>query len=123
MSITLSSILITTLTVSRKRGRSSEPSELRCAAMLMLAKLQTATSSLLVFNSISVQRFEFNSNLCTEIELNTRSDEVAVCNLASINIAAHLSSDGSLDLPRLRETVNVVMRMLDNVIDINFYPV
>ena len=64
-----------------------------------------------------------NSNLCTEIELNTSSDEVAVCNLASINIAAHLCPDGSLDHPRLRETVSVVMRMLDNVIDINFYPV
>jgi ribonucleoside-diphosphate reductase alpha chain len=64
-----------------------------------------------------------NSNLCTEIELNTSSDEVAVCNLASINLAAHLRADGSLDLVRLRETVGVVMRMLDNVIDINFYPV
>src|ERR1700722_6316718 len=64
-----------------------------------------------------------SSNLCTEIELNTSSDEVAVCNLASINIAAHLRPDGSLDQARLRETVNVVMRMLDNVIDINFYPV
>jgi Ribonucleotide reductase, barrel domain len=51
------------------------------------------------------------------------SDEVAVCNLASINIAAYLSLDGSLDQPRLRETVSVMMRMLDNVIDINFYPV
>jgi ribonucleoside-diphosphate reductase alpha chain len=55
--------------------------------------------------------------------LNTSSDEVAVCNLASINIAAHLCPDGSLDQPRLRETVSVTMRMLDNVIDINFYPV
>ena len=64
-----------------------------------------------------------NSNLCTEIELNTSSDEVAVCNLASINIAAHLRPDGSLDQARLRETVSVVMRALDNVIDINFYPV
>jgi ribonucleoside-diphosphate reductase alpha chain len=64
-----------------------------------------------------------SSNLCTEIELNTSSDEVAVCNLASINIAAHLRPDGSLDQARLRETVSVVMRALDNVIDINFYPV
>jgi hypothetical protein len=64
-----------------------------------------------------------NSNLCTEIELNTSSDEVAVCNLVSINIAAHLRPDGSLDQARLRETVSVVMRALDNVIDINFYPV
>ncbi len=64
-----------------------------------------------------------NSNLCTEIELNTSSDEVAVCNLASVNIAAHLKPDGALDHDKLRETITVLMRMLDNVIDINFYPV
>jgi ribonucleoside-diphosphate reductase alpha chain len=64
-----------------------------------------------------------NSNLCTEITLNTSSEEVAVCNLASINLAAHLRENGSLDLDKLRGTVRVVMRMLDNVIDINFYPV
>jgi ribonucleoside-diphosphate reductase alpha chain len=64
-----------------------------------------------------------NSNLCTEITLNTSSDEVAVCNLASINLAAHLREDGALDLDRLRGTITVLMRMLDNVIDINFYPV
>jgi ribonucleoside-diphosphate reductase alpha chain len=64
-----------------------------------------------------------NSNLCTEITLNTSSEEVAVCNLASINLAAHLRDDGSLDLDKLRATITVVMRMLDNVIDINFYPV
>ncbi len=64
-----------------------------------------------------------NSNLCTESELNTSSDEVAVCNLASVNIAAHLRPDGSLDHDKLRETITVLMRMLDNVIDINFYPV
>lgn len=64
-----------------------------------------------------------NSNLCTEITLNTNSDEVAVCNLASINIASHLREDGSIDHDKLRATITVVMRMLDNVIDINFYPV
>jgi len=64
-----------------------------------------------------------NSNLCTEIELNTSSDEVAVCNLASVNLAAHLRPDGGLDHEKLRETITVLMRMLDNVIDINFYPV
>lgn len=64
-----------------------------------------------------------NSNLCTEIELNTSSDEVAVCNLASVNIAAHLKPDGALDHDKLRDTITVLMRMLDNVIDINFYPV
>ncbi|EDY20823.1 ribonucleoside-diphosphate reductase, alpha subunit [Chthoniobacter flavus Ellin428] len=64
-----------------------------------------------------------NSNLCTEITLNTSSDEVAVCNLASINLAAHLREDGALDHDRLRATITVLMRMLDNVIDINFYPV
>ena len=64
-----------------------------------------------------------NSNLCTEIELNTSNDEVAVCNLASVNIAAHLRADGTLDQEQLRETITMLMRMLDNVIDINFYPV
>jgi ribonucleoside-diphosphate reductase alpha chain len=64
-----------------------------------------------------------NSNLCTEITLNTSNDEVAVCNLASINLAAHLREDGALDHDRLRATITVLLRMLDNVIDINFYPV
>jgi ribonucleoside-diphosphate reductase alpha chain len=64
-----------------------------------------------------------NSNLCTEIELNTSSDEVAVCNLASINLIEHLKDDGSVDHEKIKETVTVVMRMLDNVIDINYYPV
>ncbi|MCD6050171.1 MAG: ribonucleotide reductase of class Ia, alpha subunit [Verrucomicrobia bacterium] len=64
-----------------------------------------------------------NSNLCTEIELNTSKDEVAVCNLASVNLSAHLLPNGKLDHKKLQETIRVVMRMLDNVIDINFYPV
>jgi len=64
-----------------------------------------------------------NSNLCTEIELNTSMDEVAVCNLASINIPNHLREDGGIDHDKLRSTISTVMRMLDNVIDINFYPV
>lgn len=64
-----------------------------------------------------------NSNLCTEIELNTSSDEVAVCNLASVNLPEHLREDGSIDHDKLRATVSTLMRMLDNVIDINYYPV
>jgi ribonucleoside-diphosphate reductase alpha chain len=64
-----------------------------------------------------------NSNLCTEITLNTSSEEVAVCNLASVNVPAHLTADGSIDHAKLRGTVTSVMRMLDNVIDINYYPV
>jgi ribonucleoside-diphosphate reductase alpha chain len=63
-----------------------------------------------------------NSNLCTEITLNTSTEEVAVCNLASINIPNHLKADGSIDHAKLDATVRVVMRMLDNVIDINYYP-
>lgn len=63
-----------------------------------------------------------NSNLCTEITLNTSTEEIAVCNLASINIPSHLSSDGSIDHAKLQSTIRVVMRMLDNVIDINYYP-
>ena len=63
-----------------------------------------------------------NSNLCTEITLNTSTEEVAVCNLASINIPNHIREDGTIDHPKLEYTVRIVMRMLDNVIDINYYP-
>jgi len=63
-----------------------------------------------------------SSNLCTEITLNT-SDEIAVCNLASVNLSNHLQVNGALDLEKLAHTVSVGMRMLDNVIDINHYPV
>ncbi|GAA1210327.1 ribonucleoside-diphosphate reductase subunit alpha [Prauserella alba] len=63
-----------------------------------------------------------SSNLCTEITLNTAADEVAVCNLGSINLAAHVTADG-LDRPRLERTTRTAVRMLDNVIDINFYTI
>lgn len=63
-----------------------------------------------------------SSNLCTEILLNTSEDETAVCNLGSINLPAHIVN-GELDTEKLQATVNVAMRMLDNVIDINFYPI
>jgi len=62
-----------------------------------------------------------NSNLCTEILLNTSNDETAVCNLGSINMAAHIR-DGRLDMEMLAHTVRIAVRMLDNVIDLNFYP-
>jgi ribonucleoside-diphosphate reductase alpha chain len=62
-----------------------------------------------------------SSNLCTEILLNTSADETAVCNLGSINIHAHLKNK-MIDLELLGSTVRTAMRMLDNVIDINFYP-
>jgi len=64
-----------------------------------------------------------SSNLCTEITLNTSLDEIAVCNLGSINLAAHLDSKGELDMKKLQKTIDTAMRMLDNVIDINFYSV
>jgi ribonucleoside-diphosphate reductase alpha chain len=63
-----------------------------------------------------------SSNLCTEITLNTSDSEVAVCNLGSINLAAHVGEKG-LDQARLARTVSTAMRMLDNVIDINFYTI
>ena len=63
-----------------------------------------------------------SSNLCTEITLNTSNDEVAVCNLGSVNLAAHVTPDG-LDHQKLARTVKTAMRMLDNVIDINFYTI
>ncbi len=63
-----------------------------------------------------------SSNLCTEITLNTNDKEIAVCNLGSVNLVAHLK-DGALDMDKLKRTIHVAMRMLDNVIDINFYAV
>ncbi|MDH3283178.1 MAG: ribonucleoside-diphosphate reductase subunit alpha [Acidobacteriota bacterium] len=62
-----------------------------------------------------------SSNLCTEITLNTSAEETAVCNLGSINLARHVV-DGELDREALGETVRTAVRMLDNVVDINFYP-
>ena len=63
-----------------------------------------------------------SSNLCTEITLNTGGDETAVCNLGSVVLDQHLKEDGSLDHDKLRETIRIAVRALDNVIDINFYP-
>lgn len=63
-----------------------------------------------------------SSNLCTEITLNTDDDEIAVCNLGSINMAQHVSEHG-LNLDKLEKTINTAMRMLDNVIDYNYYSV
>jgi ribonucleoside-diphosphate reductase alpha chain len=63
-----------------------------------------------------------SSNLCTEITLNTSDTETAVCNLGSINLVNHLK-DGKLDLEKLGKTCKTAMRMLDNVIDINYYSV
>jgi ribonucleoside-diphosphate reductase alpha chain len=63
-----------------------------------------------------------SSNLCTEITLNTSADEIAVCNLGSVNLVAHMT-DGRLDFEKLKKTIRTAMRMLDNVIDINYYAV
>ncbi len=63
-----------------------------------------------------------SSNLCTEITLNTSENEIAVCNLGSVNLVAHLK-DGKLDTNKLKRTISTAMRMLDNVVDINFYAV
>jgi ribonucleoside-diphosphate reductase alpha chain len=63
-----------------------------------------------------------SSNLCSEIVLNTSNEEIAVCNLSSINLANHIT-DKKLDVEKLQRTIRTGMRMLDNVIDINYYPV
>ncbi|MFZ6848547.1 ribonucleoside-diphosphate reductase subunit alpha [Undibacterium sp. RuRC25W] len=63
-----------------------------------------------------------SSNLCTEITLNTNESEIAVCNLGSVNMPAHMK-DGKLDHAKLQKTIRTAMRMLDNVIDINYYAV
>ncbi len=63
-----------------------------------------------------------SSNLCTEITLNTSHEETAVCNLGSVLIDNHLDDNANIDHSKLRETIRVAVRMLDNVIDINYYP-
>ena len=63
-----------------------------------------------------------SSNLCTEITLNTSNDEIAVCNLGSVNLPQHMK-DGALDQEKVKRTVTTALRMLDNVIDINYYSV
>ncbi len=63
-----------------------------------------------------------SSNLCTEITLNTSDDETAVCNLGSVILDNHLTPSGGLDHEKLRETIRIAVRALDNVIDLNFYP-
>lgn len=63
-----------------------------------------------------------SSNLCTEITLNTSLDEIAVCNLGSVNLPAHIHK-GKLDEKKLKNTIKTAIRMLDNVIDINYYSV
>src|SRR5687767_14259892 len=63
-----------------------------------------------------------SSNLCTEITLNTSEDEIAVCNLGSVNLVAHMTDKG-LDFQKITKTISTAMRMLDNVIDINYYAV
>ncbi|HUL64171.1 MAG TPA: ribonucleoside-diphosphate reductase subunit alpha [Burkholderiaceae bacterium] len=68
-----------------------------------------------------------SSNLCTEITLNTGDEEIAVCNLGSLNLPAHMVADGqggfALDHSKLKRTIATAMRMLDNVVDINYYAV
>ncbi|MAW42900.1 MAG: ribonucleoside-diphosphate reductase subunit alpha [Gammaproteobacteria bacterium TMED243] len=63
-----------------------------------------------------------SSNLCTEITLNTSKDEIAVCNLGSINLPQHVEN-GELNMQKLEATIRTAVRMLDNVIDINYYSV
>ena len=63
-----------------------------------------------------------SSNLCTEITLNTSADEIAVCNLGSVNLSRHMK-DGKLNEEKVKQTVTTAIRMLDNVIDINYYSV
>ena len=64
-----------------------------------------------------------SSNLCTEITLNTSQDEIAVCNLGSINLPNHLNENGDLNEEKVERTITTAIRMLDNVIDINYYAV
>ena len=63
-----------------------------------------------------------SSNLCTEITLNTSATETAVCNLGSVNLVAHMNDDGTINHLKLEKTITTAIRMLDNVIDENYYP-
>lgn len=63
-----------------------------------------------------------SSNLCTEITLNTSREETAVCNLGSINLGMFIDAQGTIDEAKIAQTVSTAVRMLDNVIDLNFYP-
>lgn len=63
-----------------------------------------------------------SSNLCTEITLNTSAEETAVCNLGSVNLGRHVTSDLNFDTELFEKTITTAVRMLDNVIDINYYP-
>jgi ribonucleoside-diphosphate reductase alpha chain len=64
-----------------------------------------------------------SSNLCTEITLNTSDKEIAVCNLGSVNMVKHVDENGKLDKEKLQKTIRTAMRMLDNVIEYNYYSV
>lgn len=64
-----------------------------------------------------------SSNLCTEITLNTNKDEIAVCNLGSINLKAHCNVDGSINFALLKQTIHSAIHLLNQVIDITYYPV
>ncbi len=64
-----------------------------------------------------------SSNLCTEITLNTSDDEIAVCNLGSVNLVRHVDEEKGLDMAKLERTIRTAMRMLDNVIEYNYYSV
>jgi ribonucleoside-diphosphate reductase alpha chain len=92
----------------------------------ILATLQETSHPWIAFKDASNARSMLpgvihSSNLCTEVHLPTSPEEVAVCNLASINLVRHLTRDG-LDELKLRRTVHLAMRGLDNVIDLNLYP-
>ncbi len=92
----------------------------------ILATLQETSHPWLAFKDAANARSMLpgvihSSNLCTEVHLPTSPDEVAVCNLASVNLARHLTPQG-VDEARLRRTVRLAMRGLDNVLDLNLYP-
>lgn len=92
----------------------------------ILATLQETSHPWVAFKDASNVRSMLpgvihSSNLCTEIHLPTSEEEMAVCNLASVNLARHVTS-GGLDWHRLRRTVRLAIRGLDNVIDLNLYP-
>jgi len=95
---------------------------------ILESQIETGTPYMLYKDAVNRKTNQKNlgvirsSNLCTEITLNTSNDEIAVCNLGSVNLPQHIV-DGKLDLEKVKRTVTTAMRMLDNVIEYNYYSV
>ncbi len=105
-------------------GDGMRTAQQRCATFTRLAVLPNEDAYCLTVDS-QTHAWTVNALVTknTEITLNTSDEEVAVCNLGSVNLSAHIGAGGTFDMDKLGRTVRTAMRMLDNVIDINYYAV